>query len=101
MKETDMTLQEERDRVYRAALNRWGIVLQLDMVQEEAAELIIAVNKMKRAKHTDSATADLIEEMADVYVMLRQLEIAYCISADVAVQVIYKTRRLQGRLDKI
>jgi len=44
------------------------------MVMEEAAELIVAVNKYKR--HRDESTvASVIEEMVDVMIMIEQLKL--------------------------
>lgn len=54
-----------------------GIQSQLDQTQEECAELIVAISKYRRKlekKALDHKTFDgLIEEIADVTIMIRQL----------------------------
>lgn len=50
---------------------------QLDQAQEELAELIVAISKYKRAaakdKNIDKAVIDVIEEIADVNIMIKQV----------------------------
>ena len=48
--------------------DHYGLSAQLDILQEECAELIQAVSKFRRTK-----TSDIIEEIADVYIMLDQV----------------------------
>ena len=48
--------------------DHYGLDKQLDMLQEECAELIQAVSKYKRTR-----TTAIVEEMADVYIMLYQI----------------------------
>lgn len=49
-----------------------GIQNQLDQTQEECAELIAAISKYRR-RHDTKALDGLIEEIADVTIMIRQL----------------------------
>lgn len=59
----------------------YGIESQLNQTQEEAAELIQAINKYRRARgvgqETDLGTAEsranLVEEIVDVSIMIEQL----------------------------
>ena len=50
---------------------------QLDQCQEELAELIVAISKYKRAVakglYKDKALTDVIEEIADVTIMINQV----------------------------
>ena len=64
------------DRLKQIA-EHYGLDEQLNMLQEECAELIQAVNKYKRTR-----TTAIVEEMADVYVMLAQ--ITYLLNKEVA-----------------
>lgn len=57
--------------------DHYGLDSQLNMLQEECAELIQAVNKYKRTR-----TTAIVEEMADVYIMLYQ--ITYLLNKEVA-----------------
>jgi len=68
--------------IYRKAIGKWGVQTQLNMVAEECCELAKAVLKLNRKKN-NSTTDDVIDEMADVYLMLGQLEVmlrySFCI----------------------
>lgn len=65
--------QAERDVVYQKAIAKWGTSMQLKMVAEECAELIKAVLKLDRTVN-GSDFQSVREEMADVHIMLEQLE---------------------------
>jgi len=67
---------ERAERVLRAALERWGIPSQIGMTIEECGELIVKLTKLDR-KHNGSTIEEVSEEMADVRVMLDQMEIAF------------------------
>lgn len=54
------------------ALSAWGIERQLAQVQEEAAELVVAVSHYRRGR---TALPELAGEYADMLIMMRQLEI--------------------------
>jgi len=56
--------------IYAEAVKKWGHNMQIDMLVEECAELIAAVNRLKR-KRTD--LLPLLEEIADVEIMLGQM----------------------------
>ncbi|MCK9463121.1 MAG: hypothetical protein M0R80_26155 [Proteobacteria bacterium] len=58
-------------KLLKSALDRWGIESQMDMLQEECAELIVAVNKVKRRK--GDAIPNFLEEIADVEIMIAQM----------------------------
>lgn len=55
------------ERLIRIA-DHYGLESQLDMLQEECAELIQAASKYRR-----NSSADIMEEIADVYIMLDQI----------------------------
>jgi len=71
------------------AIDTWGVSAQLNQVQEECAELIVAINKCRRAgvvqdkviicnkqsEKGNRAIFDLIGEIADVKIMIAQLEL--------------------------
>lgn len=63
---------------YRQILEHWGLDKQINQVSEECAELIIALNKWRRAspdKKPDIRT--VAEEIADVQIMLEQMKEAF------------------------
>lgn len=64
------------ERLFQIA-DHYGLDKQLNMLQEECAELIQAVSKYKRTR-----TTAIVEEMADVYIMLYQ--ITYLLNKEVA-----------------
>ena len=64
------------------SVNRFGDGIQSTICMEECAELIQAISKMKRGK---DAYDNLVEEMADVYIILEQLQYIYSV-ADVEIQ---------------
>jgi hypothetical protein len=63
---------EDEIALYDLAIERWGKPAQLLMVVEECSELIKAVCDRLRERVT--VDAYLLDEMADVKIMLAQLE---------------------------
>jgi hypothetical protein len=57
----------------KQAINKWGKDSQMDMVVEECAELIKAIQKWRR----NNDAMPIIEEAVDVELMLEQLKIIY------------------------
>ena len=58
------------------ALNRWGLEAQIGQAIEECAELIVALQKyVNRTPQADS-TERILDEIADVEMMLAQLRLA-------------------------
>lgn len=70
-----MSDKELRDSLVKI-FNHYGLKTQLGMLQEESAEAIQAVNKMRRYSDSKS-TEHLVEEIADLYIVLSQLMIYY------------------------
>lgn len=80
------------------ALNQWGETAQLDMVVEEALELALAIQDYKRGRKR--ARERIIEEMADVMLMLDQLrEILLIKGTEIEGKRREKLIRLTTRLD--
>lgn len=65
--------RRERKKLYSRAIDKWGLPLQLNMLMEEAAEMIQAVSKVLR-KDLTSNWRHLAEEMADVEIMIEQIK---------------------------
>lgn len=63
--------QEQRETIARLAFEKYGHAAQLRQLQEECAELIAAVNHYFRGRQ--DSREELIEEMADVAIMLMEL----------------------------
>ena len=60
--------------ILKKAINTYGINSQLDMAVEEMSELTKEICKKKRGKDNHS---EIMEEMADVYIMLEQLKMIF------------------------
>lgn len=71
---------EERRALLDRAITAYGAPAQMDMAVEEMAELTKALCKIKRAQagcEVTAAIGNVIEEMADVQIMLDQLRIIF------------------------
>lgn len=88
--------KDQREEIYSVALNVWGAHAQELMAVEEMSELTQALSKHFRGK-TD--LVNIVEEIADVRIMLEQLEMLFDCSAAVQGALDYKIERLQERLD--
>lgn len=62
------------EELYQEAIIKWGASSQLDMVVEECAELIKAIQKVRRNREN---WLPVIEEAVDVGLMLEQLKVIY------------------------
>lgn len=78
------------------AIQRWGLDLQVDLAVEECSELITALQHNKRGRGT---IADVVEEIADVKIMVAQLEMMFG-EQSVAKVVGEKMNRLRDRLGR-
>ena len=90
--------------VLRDAIATYGISAQVDMAIEEMSELTKALCKERRTqlvpgKHAE-AHANVIEEIADVAIMLKQLLIMFDKDGEIQKEVDYKIDRLEQRLQK-
>lgn len=84
------------EEIYQKAIAKYGVEAQRKMAIEEMAELTNALMKFDRGRNT---VDDIVEEIADVSIMMAQLAIIYGQTA-VALQIDYKTARLEGRINK-
>jgi len=91
---------EERRALLDRAITTYGAPAQMDMAVEEMAELTKALCKVKRATPgatTTAAVSNVIEEIADVQIMLDQLRIIFHRSTEEIEEA--KLERLKNRLD--
>lgn len=99
------TIDEEK--ICRAALVAYGDYAQMDMMIEECSELIKEICKMKRCTGDKEDIAEEIlkvekriaEEIADVLIMIRQMEMLFGIKDEVEEQKAFKLERLKNRLE--
>ena len=84
--------------VLERAIKTYGVDMQLTVTIEELSELIKEICKYERGAHNRD---NIIEEMADCYIMLKQLEIIFDIDyRDIVMIRNNKLCRLEKRLDK-
>lgn len=91
---------EERRALLDRAITAYGAPAQMDMAVEEMAELTKALCKVKRVSCAAEAKAvleNVVEEMADVQIMLDQLRIIFGRSTAEVEEA--KLERLKNRLD--
>ena len=82
--------------IYKKAITKYGLYAQIDMVFEEMSELQKELCKFKRGK---SNISNIAEEIADVKIMLEQMELAFDIKDKVKFQKDLKIkRRLEERI---
>lgn len=90
-------------QVMQRAINTYGMQAQCDVAIEEMAELTKALIKIRRVaddyEKVPDALANVIEEIADVEIMVDQLKIMYGEKAVEAVRA-EKLERLEGRLNE-
>ena len=85
----------------RAIIDHYGKNDQTRIAMEELGELIQAINKAYRADGYGQAKINLVEEIADVMIMLEQMKIIYQISdGDIQWFVDNKCKRQLERMGK-
>ena len=78
------------------ALDTFGINNQTNQTIEELAELIVAINKWKR----HGSLENMIEEIADVEIMILQLKMYFQFALEVQEKKEEKIERLKNILNK-
>lgn len=85
--------------IYKKAISKYGLYAQIDMVFEEMAELQKELCKFKRGKDTKDTIDNIAEEIADVKIMLEQMELAFNIKDKVEFEKDLKIKRLEKRIE--
>lgn len=95
-------MSEERDVVFRRCIYDYGTNPQIDMAIEEMSELTKALLKWRRANGAELTAARdcIVDELADVRIMARQMEILFQCEDEVEKQIDFKVQRQTKRLDK-
>lgn len=88
---------EERKKIYRAAIDAWGVDAQQWMVVEELGELQTALSQMRRGR---IGPEDVADEIADATIMLEQLQLMLGVEKLTQQCVERKIQRLQRRLER-
>jgi hypothetical protein len=80
------------------AIDKWGGKSQVEMIQEEAMELSLALQHMRRkSKDPDKMMANVLDELADMRIMLAQADILFD-QRVIRERVKFKMNRLAERL---
>ena len=103
-----MNMTEKQTEKALEILNYYGEQKQRRQLVEECAELIQAVTKLERAQESDGIakvierTHDLASELADVRIMIEQIEMSLCgdISTNIQEQIEYKLQRQLDRIER-
>lgn len=92
-------MTQEQMRNLNTIVETYGNDAQEDMAIEECSELIKAILKFR---HSDEKTAEMrdavIDEIADVQIMLTQLGIVFNCVAEVEDRIDFKINRQMGRI---
>ena len=82
-------------------INFYGKKAQCYQAMEECAELIVAINKCLRYPHDDQRINNLIEEIADVIIMICQLKVIFQIpNSEVESMIKFKEDRIIKRFEQ-
>jgi len=73
---------ENEIKLMQAALDRWGFNSQVGQAIEECAELIVALQKYTNRTLKPNITEKILDEIADVEMMLAQIRLALNIEDD-------------------
>lgn len=92
--------------ITKKALDKYGVYVQLNVVNEEMSELIQALSKAVRASNGDESVgqpfevfSNILSEVADVYVVLDSVREIFSLSEnDIQRKINEKQRRLLERM---
>ena len=88
-----------RTEIMSQAVATWGVDAQMGMAVEEASELIQALCKFRRHAGREQF-ADVLEEMADMRIMLDQLSLMFGDCSDIEATKIKRLDEMLNRCDK-
>ena len=93
-------MRDKYDAQLTQIIKHYGQDKQIDMAIEEMSELIKALLKYRRANQLYKPTAreNIIDELADVYVMCRQMELIFNTGNEVPDRAEYKIERQIQRM---
>ncbi len=97
-----LSCNDDRDTVFRRCICNYGTNPQIDKTIEEMSELTKALLKWRGASGAEltSSRDGIIDELADVRIMCRQMEILFQCEDEVEKRIDFKVRRQIKRLDK-
>lgn len=91
-------LDEKLEHLAQRAIKQWGVDAQIDQAIEECSELVTILARRNRKRFNSD---DVLEEMADVYIMLHELLILYdYTNQDLDKMIIKKLAKMEEKLNK-
>ena len=73
---------DDEIKIMQTALDRWGINAQVGQTVEECAELIVALQKYVNRTPQLESVDNILDEIADVEMMLAQMRLVFGIDDD-------------------
>ena len=113
MELSEMERNEQYDCIFRRCISEYGNQPQIDMCIEEMSELTKALLKYRRKAalvmgekvnltsdelNLTKAKADIVDELADVRIMCRQMELLFQVEDEVEERIDFKVDRQLKRL---
>lgn len=95
--ETDNMTGAERMEILERVAKHYGFTPQLDMMMEECGEMIVAISLYKRQR---VSTEELIEEFADIWIVLKQMGV-FLDEKAIANVIDYKLRSIDGVINEL
>jgi len=87
------------DEILKRAIDTWGEDAQIEMMIEESLEVALALQKLKRKRgNREQKIENVIDELADIKIMTRQMEMIFGESA-INKRVEFKLNRVSDRLN--
>lgn len=92
---------EEYTAILEENIKEHGVVLETVIAMEECAELIQAISKVKRYGFVGEYKDNLIEEIADVSIVIREIMMIFGIpDGDINEVIDSKIQRIKKRLEE-
>ena len=95
--ETKKLSGAERMEIVERVAKHYGFKPQLDMMMEECGEMIVAINHYKRQR---VSTERLIEEFADIWIVLKQMGV-FLDEDSIAKVIDYKLMRVERVINEL
>ena len=95
--ETKTLMDAERMEIVERVAKHYGFTPQLDMMIGECGEMIVAINHYKRQR---VSTERLIEECADIWIVLKQMGV-FLDESSIANVIDYKLRRVERVINEL
>ena len=93
-------MNNEQIEILHKNIEQHGHATEMFIAAEEAAELIQAISKVRRYGYIGEYADNLIEEIADVSIILQELKMMFDITdADFEKKIDFKIQRINDRLN--